>query len=48
MENIRHHVEDEEEDLFPKLRRLVDTADLAVLGEAMALLLRLLDLVTIC
>lgn len=35
MENIRHHVEEEEEDLFPKLKRLMDSADLAVLGEAM-------------
>lgn len=36
IENIRHHVEEEEEDLFPKLKRLMDSADLAVLGEAMA------------
>lgn len=35
MESIRHHVEEEEEELFPKLRRLMDRADLAVLGEAM-------------
>jgi hemerythrin superfamily protein len=35
MENIRHHVGEEEEDLFPKLKRLMDSADLAVLGEAM-------------
>ena len=35
MENIRHHVEEEEEDLFPKLERLMDRADLAMLGEAM-------------
>ncbi len=35
MENIRHHVDEEEEDLFPKLKRLMDSGDLAVLGEAM-------------
>jgi len=35
IENIRHHVEEEEEDLFPKLRRLMDSAGLEVLGEAM-------------
>ena len=35
MENIRHHIEEEEKDLFPKLKRLMDRADLAVLGEAM-------------
>ena len=35
MESIRHHVEEEEQELFPKLRRLMDRADLAVLGEAM-------------
>lgn len=35
MENIRHHVEEEQRGLFPKLRRLMDSADLAVLGEAM-------------
>lgn len=35
MENIRHHVEEEEEDLFPKLRRLMAAEDLAALGEAM-------------
>jgi hemerythrin superfamily protein len=35
MENIRHHVEEEEKDLFPKLRRLMAPEELAVLGEAM-------------
>lgn len=35
MENIRHHVEEEEGELFPRLKRLLDRAELAVLGEAM-------------
>jgi hemerythrin superfamily protein len=35
MENIRHHVQEEEKDLFPKLRRLMAREELAVLGEAM-------------
>ncbi len=34
-ENIRHHVDEEEKDLFPKLRRLMSPDELAVLGEAM-------------
>ena len=35
MENIRHHVEQEEGDLFPKLKRFMDRSQLALLGEAM-------------
>ncbi|HET6980875.1 MAG TPA: hemerythrin domain-containing protein [Myxococcaceae bacterium] len=35
MENVRHHVEEEEGDLFPELRRLMDRSQLALLGEAM-------------
>ena len=35
MESIRHHVEEEEGTLFPKLRRLMSSEELAVLGEAM-------------
>ena len=35
MENIRHHVKEEEGDLFPRLKRLMDRAELAVLGEVM-------------
>jgi hemerythrin superfamily protein len=35
IETIRHHVEEEEGDLFPRLKRLLDRAELAVLGEAM-------------
>ena len=34
-ENVRHHVEEEEGALFPRLRRLMDGAELGVLGEAM-------------
>jgi hemerythrin superfamily protein len=35
MESVRHHVEEEEEKLFPKIQRLMDSEDLALLGEAM-------------
>jgi hemerythrin superfamily protein len=35
MESIRHHVDEEEENLFPKLRKLMAPEELAVLGEAM-------------
>ncbi len=35
MESIRHHVDEEEEELFPKLRKLMASEELAVLGEAM-------------
>jgi hemerythrin superfamily protein len=34
-ENVRHHVEEEEKDLFPQVTRLVDRARLEELGEAM-------------
>jgi len=35
MESIRHHVDEEEENLFPKLRKLMAPEELTVLGEAM-------------
>lgn len=35
MESIRHHVDEEETDLFPELRKLMAPEELAVLGEAM-------------
>lgn len=35
MENVRHHVEEEEDDLFPKVRESIGRKDLADLGEAM-------------
>lgn len=34
-ESIRHHVDEEESDLFPKLKRLMAPEELSVLGEAM-------------
>jgi hemerythrin superfamily protein len=34
-ENVRHHVEEEEKDLFPQVTRLVGRARLEELGEAM-------------
>ena len=36
MENVRHHVEDEEQDLFPKVNRLLGKGRLDELGDAMA------------
>lgn len=36
MENVRHHVEEEERDYFPKVRAAVGRNELAELGEAMA------------
>jgi hemerythrin superfamily protein len=36
MENVRHHVEEEETDFFPKVRRELGRTALADLGEAMA------------
>ena len=36
MESVRHHVEEEQEDLFPKARRLMGDKALAELGERMA------------
>ena len=35
MESVRHHVEEEEGELFPKLKRLMDRSQLDLLGEAM-------------
>ena len=35
IENVRHHVEEEEEELFPQLRKRMDPEALAALGEAM-------------
>lgn len=35
MENVRHHVEEEERDLFPALREQLDADDLEALGEAL-------------
>ena len=36
MENVRHHVEEEEKDLFPKVSKAFDRAQLDELGQAMA------------
>ena len=36
MEQVRHHVEEEESDLFPRVRKAIDTADLDQLGSALA------------
>jgi hemerythrin superfamily protein len=36
MENVRHHVEEEEKDLFPKVNKMFDRAQLDDLGDAMA------------
>ncbi len=35
IENVRHHVEEEEADLFPKVRKAVGRKELAELGDAM-------------
>src|SRR5260370_25925307 len=35
MESVRHHVEEEEEDLFPKVRKMFVPEELKALGEAM-------------
>jgi hemerythrin superfamily protein len=36
MENVRHHVEEEERDLFPKVRKQLGRNELAELGDALA------------
>jgi hemerythrin superfamily protein len=36
IENVRHHVEDEEKELFPQVNKLVGKAGLDELGDAMA------------
>ena len=36
MENVRHHVKEEESEFFPKVRQAIGRAELADLGEAMA------------
>ena len=35
MENVKHHISEEEEDLFPKLRKAFSRDELIVLGEDM-------------
>jgi polyhydroxyalkanoate synthesis regulator phasin len=39
-ENIEHHIEEEEEDMFKKARQIFDRAELIALGERMAQLRR--------
>lgn len=36
IENVRHHVEEEEDDLFPKLRKALDRKQLEDIGESLA------------
>jgi hemerythrin superfamily protein len=36
MENVRHHVEEEEEELFPKVRKAISAEQLEEIGEALA------------
>jgi hemerythrin superfamily protein len=36
MENVRHHVEEEEQDLFPKVAKALSRSELDDLGEALA------------
>jgi hemerythrin superfamily protein len=36
MESVRHHVKEEEQEMFPKVRKSVSRADLQELGELMA------------
>jgi hemerythrin superfamily protein len=36
IENVRHHVEEEEQDMFPRVRKMLSRSDLQELGEALA------------
>jgi hemerythrin superfamily protein len=36
IENVRHHVEEEEQEMFPRIRKMLSRSDLADLGEALA------------
>jgi hemerythrin superfamily protein len=36
MESVRHHVKEEEQDLFPKLRKVMSRDELIAIGDAMA------------
>ncbi len=35
IENVKHHIKEEEEELFPKLRKVFSREDLVVMGEDM-------------
>jgi hemerythrin-like domain-containing protein len=35
-ENLEHHIEEEEQDMFPKARKVFDQQELDELGERMA------------
>ena len=36
IENVRHHVEEEEQEMFPRIRKSLSRSDLQDLGEALA------------
>lgn len=36
IENVRHHVEEEEQDMFPRVRKMLSRSDLQELGDALA------------
>jgi hemerythrin superfamily protein len=36
IENVRHHVEEEEQEMFPRVRQMLSRSDLQELGEALA------------
>jgi hemerythrin superfamily protein len=36
IENVRHHVEEEEQEMFPRVRKMLSRSDLQELGEALA------------